>query len=64
MNSIIGRKRRAFTLEEKNALRLGIKKFGVGKWSLIKSEYSDIFRYRTSVQIKDLHRTMAKKSIL
>jgi hypothetical protein len=64
MSNIIGRRRRAFTQEEKNALRLGIKKFGVGKWSLIKSEYNEIFRYRSAVQIKDLYRTLAKNSAL
>lgn len=55
------RKRRKWTEEEKVAVKLGVKKFGVGKWADIKNEYAEILKNRTSVQIKDVWRTMSKK---
>jgi hypothetical protein len=51
--------RRKWTDEEKTAVRLGVAKHGVGKWAHVKKEYADVLRNRTSVQIKDVWRTMA-----
>jgi hypothetical protein len=51
-------KRKKFTQEEKIAIREGINKFGVGKWSEIKTEYALILRDRTAVNIKDCYRAM------
>ena len=45
-------KRKPYSEEEKRAIREGVKKFGVGKWSAIKADYSIILRHRTSVNIK------------
>jgi len=46
------RKRVPFSEEEKTAIRRGVERFGIGKWSEIKSEYAVILRNRTSVNIK------------
>lgn len=51
-------RRRKWTEEEKNAVKTGVKKYGPGKWAVIKDEYPDILRNRTGVQIKDVWRTM------
>mmetsp|Transcript_19206 Transcript_19206/g.29188 ORF Transcript_19206/g.29188 Transcript_19206/m.29188 type:complete len:237 (+) Transcript_19206:344-1054(+) len=49
---LIRGRRRGFTDKEKTAIKLGVEKFGVGKWSQIKSYYSVELRDRTSVNIK------------
>lgn len=46
------RKRMRFTEVEKNAIRKGVRQFGFGKWSEIKSEYAVELRNRTNVNIK------------
>lgn len=53
-------RRRRWTDEEKGAVKEGVKKFGVGHWVEIKKDYGEILRNRTSVQIKDVWRTMTK----
>mmetsp|Transcript_14339 Transcript_14339/g.20630 ORF Transcript_14339/g.20630 Transcript_14339/m.20630 type:complete len:252 (+) Transcript_14339:134-889(+) len=55
---IAPRKKKAWTAEEKNAIKSGIKKLAKGKWADIKEEYSEILADRTSVMIKDCYRTM------
>lgn len=55
-------KRKKFTDEEKSAIKLGVERFGFGKWAKIKEYYSDELRDRTSVNIKDCYRTMMKKN--
>jgi len=55
-------KRKKFTEEEKSAIKLGVERFGFGKWAKIKEYYSDELRDRTSVNIKDCYRTMMKKN--
>lgn len=53
--------RRRWTNEEKSAVIEGTKMFGIGKWAETKSHFAEILRNRTSVQIKDVWRTMTKK---
>ena len=55
-------RRTAWTEDEKNCVKLGVERFGVGSWMTIKEEYSDVLRNRTNVQIKDCWRTMVKKN--
>lgn len=50
--------RLVWTADEKNAVRQGIIRYGFGKWSKIKSEYAEILRYRTAVNVKDCARSM------
>lgn len=45
-------KRMRFSEDEKRAIREGVRKFGVGKWSYIKSEYAIILKNRTTINIK------------
>jgi len=51
-----------FSDSESVAIQSGIKKFGWGKWSVIKANY-DVLKNRTSVQIKDRARTMKSNGI-
>ena len=53
-------KRKKFTEEEDGAIRLGVERFGVGRWSDIKSYYSIELKDRNAVQIKDRWRTLNK----
>lgn len=55
-------KRRRWTSEEKSAVKEGVKKYGLGKWVAIKTEYAELLRNRTAVQIKDVWRTMIKNN--
>ena len=57
-NVLFPKKRRFFTVEEKKAPLSGVKKFGMGIWCEIKVEYSEIFCYRTKVQLKDCYWTI------
>ena len=52
-----------YTTEEKETLLEGVERFGKGKWAHIISYYSDVFKpnNRTSVNLKDLYRTLTKK---
>lgn len=47
-----------WTTEEKNAVKQGLVKFGLGCWREIKVEYCEILKHRTAVNIKDCVRTM------
>jgi hypothetical protein len=49
--------RKKFSQEEKDAIRLGIERFGVGRWAEIKVYYDVELRDRTSVNIKARHMT-------
>jgi hypothetical protein len=53
-------RRLRWTEEEKQCVKEGVKKFGIGRWSHMKKEYGEILRNRTGVQIKDAWRTMTK----
>ena len=50
-----------WTVEEKNAVRRGVSKFGEGNWKNVKLEYPVILAHRSNVQIKDCWRVMVKK---
>ncbi|CAB9518349.1 Myb-like DNA-binding domain [Seminavis robusta] len=54
------KQRRFYSSEEKQALREGINEHGVGKWKEILDDHSEVFQGRTSVNLKDLYRTMTK----
>jgi len=54
-------KRKKFTEEEKGAIKLGVERFGFGRWAQIKEYYAEELHDRTSVNIKDCYRTMQKK---
>ena len=58
------RKRIKWTIEEEKALRVGIKKHGVGSWAVIKDEFEDLFRNRTSVMLKDKYRVLLKNGAI
>lgn len=49
---------------ETKALVAGVRKFGIGKWVLIKNEYGEILRNRSNVQLKDKWRGMERKMML
>lgn len=53
--------RRPWTVEEKSAVKEGVKKFGIGAWTKTKLEYAEILQNRTNIQIKDAWRHMLKK---
>lgn len=55
------RTRVMWTVEEKNAVRRGVSKFGEGNWINIKLHYPTILAHRSNVQIKDCWRVMVKK---
>ena len=46
------RKKRKFTDEEKDAIKIGVERFGYGRWAIIKGEHKEALRNRTSVNIK------------
>jgi hypothetical protein len=53
--------RRQWSEEEKRHINLGIQRFGVGSWSAMWTEYKDIFKDKTTGQMKDCYRTMKNK---
>nr|XP_054755003.1 telomeric repeat-binding factor 2-like [Lytechinus pictus] len=55
-------KRRPWSSEEEEELKLGINRFGVGKWAEINEAYC--FNNRTNVQLKDKYRTMVKQGLI
>lgn len=59
-----GKKRKRWTDEEKDVVKQGIARYGVGRWAMIKSDWAMELRDRTSVQIKDCYRTMLKRGEL
>ncbi|XP_012084181.1 uncharacterized protein LOC105643614 isoform X2 [Jatropha curcas] len=58
----IRRKMRRWAVEEEDALREGVEKFGIGKWKEILHFKHDIFVKRTEVDLKDKWRNMTKWS--
>ncbi|KAM1254835.1 hypothetical protein ACFX2G_029732 [Malus domestica] len=52
------RKVKRWSLLEEDTLRTGVQKYGEGSWSLILKSYSDIFKERTQVDLKDKWRNM------
>lgn len=61
--SSLRRKRRAFSESEKRTLVGGVKEYGEGNWKKILVSFPDTFVGRTSVNLKDLHRTMKRKGV-
>ncbi|ONK65540.1 uncharacterized protein A4U43_C07F38150 [Asparagus officinalis] len=55
------RKKKWWTEEEEHTLRKGVKKYGVGKWALIKESYPDILEERSSGDLKDKWRNITRK---
>lgn len=51
-----------YTDEEKRMLLEGVAKFGVGKWREILKKYDFTENNRTAVNLKDLYRTLRRKS--
>ncbi|KAJ8768726.1 hypothetical protein K2173_023630 [Erythroxylum novogranatense] len=54
------RKMKRWSLEEEDALREGVQKFGKGNWKLILNSRRDIFAERTEVDLKDKWRNMTR----
>ncbi|XP_066440182.1 telomeric repeat-binding factor 2 isoform X4 [Eleutherodactylus coqui] len=54
-------KRKKWTEEETEWIKLGVKKYGEGKWTRILKSYA--FKERTAIMIKDRWRTMKKLSL-
>jgi hypothetical protein len=52
-----------YTDEEKRMLLEGVAKFGVGKWKEILKEYDFTGNDRSAVNLKDLYRTLQRKSL-
>jgi hypothetical protein len=55
------RKKMRFSQAEKEAIRQGVMKYGIGKWAQIRSGHAVTLLNRTSVNIKDCYRTMCKR---
>mmetsp|Transcript_9154 Transcript_9154/g.23194 ORF Transcript_9154/g.23194 Transcript_9154/m.23194 type:complete len:546 (-) Transcript_9154:2010-3647(-) len=51
--------RRSWTDEEKNAIKDGARRLGIGNWAKIKEYHDEVLDMRTSGQIKDCWRSMA-----
>lgn len=58
------KKRVPFSDEEKEAIKVGIKVFGHGKWTQIKDYSPEALGNRTGVQIKDCARNLHKSGML
>ena len=58
------KKRVPFSDEEKEAIKVGIKVFGHGKWTQIKDYSPEALGNRTGVQIKDCARNLYKSGVL
>ncbi|GAB4855878.1 hypothetical protein Ancab_024517 [Ancistrocladus abbreviatus] len=54
------RKRKRWSPLEEDTLRQGVKKFGVGNWTLILKSYREIFEGRTDVDLKDKWRNLIR----
>ncbi|XP_012066886.1 uncharacterized protein LOC105629849 [Jatropha curcas] len=54
------RKIKRWSVEEEDALREGVQRFGAGSWKAILNSRSDIFDDRTEVDLKDKWRNMTK----
>lgn len=57
-----GKLRVPYSDKEKKMLMDGVEKFGVGQWAKILDHYDFTENNRTSVNLKDLHRTLTKKA--
>jgi len=55
------KKRRPFTDEEKEAIRAGVYRFGVGNWKWIRINSDRVLLSRTNVNIKDCYRNMKNR---
>jgi hypothetical protein len=58
------RRRRPFTDEEVQAIVDGVKKYGVGKWAIIRSNSGGALLSRDTVQIKDKYRNMVSAGMI
>jgi hypothetical protein len=58
----VNRTRRKFTAKEKEAVINGVQKHGKGNWSAIKQDSNGVLASRSTIQIKDLHRTLITKN--
>ncbi|WCJ17656.1 Telomeric repeat-binding factor 2 [Euphorbia peplus] len=56
------RKPHKFSLEEEDALREGVQKYGVGNWTLILNSKQSVFIDRTAVDLKDKWRNLTRSS--
>lgn len=56
------KKRKRFTEIEDRAIKNGVERFGLGKWTEIKSHFSMELKDRDTIQIKDRYRTMSKSA--
>ncbi|XP_024439880.2 uncharacterized protein LOC7464725 isoform X2 [Populus trichocarpa] len=54
------RKPKRWSLEEEDALREAVKKYGKGNWKLIWNSRRDVFQERTEVDLKDKWRNMTR----
>jgi hypothetical protein len=52
---------RTFTDREKNAIVVGVRRFGLGKWKEIKTTFGATLQHRSTVQIEDCFRTMVQQ---
>ena len=58
------KKGKPFTTLETNAIVLGLRQFGIGRWKDIKEAYPIELAERSSGQIKDRYRTLVKQGVL
>ncbi|GAU18646.1 hypothetical protein TSUD_124790 [Trifolium subterraneum] len=54
------KKKRRWTSLEEETLRAGVKMFGEGSWSAIREFYSNIFEFRSAVDLKDKWRNLIR----
>eukprot|EP00978_Attheya_sp_CCMP212_P049182 scaffold629202_cov55-Attheya_sp.AAC.1 len=55
------KRRRTFSDREKNAIVVGVRRLGLGKWKEIQTTFGATLQHRSTVQIKDCFRTMVKR---
>ncbi|KAL3517958.1 hypothetical protein ACH5RR_020547 [Cinchona calisaya] len=54
------RRFKRWSTSEEDALRIGVEKYGRGKWKIILNEYRDVFEERTEVDLKDKWRNLTR----